>query len=205
MVTMLLFLFPLALLAASTSAKRASITPHDRYSSSIGVLGCKINTDRVAYWPGTIGCNNICLEVSYEGRSLHLLRVDQSGGAFDVSYDAWNQLIFGTSARISPHLGGAFAVDYEYVPVERCRHLMEDGTLAFSAANSMNYVALCLQDSGSWVSKNFRLFNILDPQCKYGFNEICTLTQGLPVCLHTLGSNQRLEGHDVKDLSYVVS
>ncbi|KAH0006683.1 hypothetical protein KCU78_g12180, partial [Aureobasidium melanogenum] len=31
-----------------------SATPHVEYSSSIGVLGCKINTNRVAYWPMSV-------------------------------------------------------------------------------------------------------------------------------------------------------
>ena len=53
-------------------------TPHDSYSSSIGVLGCKVNTNRVAYWPGSVDCNNICVSLSYEDRSVNLLRVDQS-------------------------------------------------------------------------------------------------------------------------------
>ena len=28
-----------------------TVTPHEQYSSSIGALGCKLNTNRVAYWP----------------------------------------------------------------------------------------------------------------------------------------------------------
>lgn len=30
-----------------------SVTPHVEYSSSVSVLGCKTNTNRVAYWPST--------------------------------------------------------------------------------------------------------------------------------------------------------
>lgn len=32
-------------------AAQAGITPHEQYGSSIGVLGCKIDTNRVACWP----------------------------------------------------------------------------------------------------------------------------------------------------------
>ena len=80
----------IAALVASVSAvaipevKRSgsiSITPHDAYSSSIGVLGCKINTNRVAYWPSFPSCDNMCVRVSSNGRSVHLLKIDQSGGA----------------------------------------------------------------------------------------------------------------------------
>jgi hypothetical protein len=31
------------------------------YSSSAGVLGCKVNTDRIAYWPMAVDCHNICV------------------------------------------------------------------------------------------------------------------------------------------------
>ena len=53
------------------------VTPHDSYSSSVGVLGCKIDTDRVAYWPASVDCTNICVSLSYEGRDVKL-RLDTS-------------------------------------------------------------------------------------------------------------------------------
>lgn len=65
-------------------------TPHEQYSSSAGVLGCKIDTNRVAYWPGPVDCDSICVSVSRAGRSVTLLRIDSSQGAHDLSYDAWN-------------------------------------------------------------------------------------------------------------------
>ena len=49
-----------------------SVTPHAEYSSSIGVPGCKINTNRVAYWPGSVDCNNICVKVTNGDRSHRL-------------------------------------------------------------------------------------------------------------------------------------
>ncbi|TXB97704.1 hypothetical protein FocTR4_00012160 [Fusarium oxysporum f. sp. cubense] len=58
-----------------------SITPHDQYSSSIGVLGCKVDTNRIAYWPLEVGCDGICVKVANKGRFLHLLRIDKSQGA----------------------------------------------------------------------------------------------------------------------------
>ncbi len=63
--------------ASAAAAIGVSVTPHDMYSSSVGVLGCKINTNRVAYWPMSVDCDNICVQVSYQGRSLNLLRIDQ--------------------------------------------------------------------------------------------------------------------------------
>ena len=78
------------------------ITPHAEYSSSVGVLGCKVDTNRIAHWPLAVGCDNICVKVSNEGRSLHLLRIDMSQGAYDISYDAWNYLASGASAMDNP-------------------------------------------------------------------------------------------------------
>lgn len=46
-------ILPLALLLTPlTSAVTLSITPQEEYSSCVGVLGCKINTNRVAYFSG---------------------------------------------------------------------------------------------------------------------------------------------------------
>jgi hypothetical protein len=73
------------------------ITPNDAFASSLGVLGCKINTNRVAYWPTPVGCDDMCVKVSREGRSVHLLKIDQSRGAYDISYGMFLQ--FPDSAR----------------------------------------------------------------------------------------------------------
>src|SRR4051812_23700118 len=99
----------LALVASVTTRVTATTvwaTPHDSYSSSIGVLGCKINTNRVAYWPASVDCTKVCVKLSYEGRSVKLLRIDQSGGAHDVSFDAWNYLYTGYPATKKPTAGG---------------------------------------------------------------------------------------------------
>ncbi|PKS10360.1 hypothetical protein jhhlp_002111 [Lomentospora prolificans] len=159
------------------SSGSASVTPHESYSSSVGVLGCKINTNRVAYWPESVDCNNICVKLSYGGRSVHLLRIDQSEGAHDVSYDAWNYLSTGNSAAQDPTTGGGIAMDYEYVDAGECADLIltDDGKLPLSASNSMNYLASCLDQPSSWVAKNYQLWNVLDPVCQWGCDEKCTL------------------------------
>ncbi|EXM14073.1 Cerato-platanin [Fusarium oxysporum f. sp. vasinfectum] len=169
----------------------ASITPHDQYSSSIGVLGCKININRVAYWPGSVDCNNICVKVSYESRSIYLLKIDSSGGAYDISYDAWNYLGFGKSASDSPQQGGGIAMNYEFVHASECTDILDNGKLPLTAANSMNYVASCLSEPNSWVAQNYELYNINDPICKYGVNEKCYLNLAIsnqPECPSGLGA-----------------
>ncbi|OAQ63976.1 cerato-platanin [Purpureocillium lilacinum] len=183
---------------------RISVTPHEQYSSSIGALGCYLNTNRVAYWPETITCDNICVKVTNGDRSVNLLRVDQSGGAHDISYDAWNYLAYGESATLDPHEGGGVAMTYEQVDGNECKPLLKDGKLALSASNSMNFYASCL-GSENWVAKNSELVNIDDPLCKYGYDEICSLDLHIsnqPSCSHALGSHSPTDDLAVTNIAY---
>ncbi|RSL81782.1 hypothetical protein CDV31_017001, partial [Fusarium ambrosium] len=182
----------------------ANITPHEQYSSSIGVLGCKINNNRVAYWPGSVGCDDICIRLYNEGRSVHLLRIDTSGGAYDISYDAWNYLVFGKSAVEEPHMGGGIDMNYDVVHASECQHLLYEGKLPLSAANSMNYVASCLAQPGSWVAQNYLLYNINDQLCKIGSDDECHLdltTSNQPSCPSPLGIGTPLD-YKVENIQY---
>lgn len=208
----------LSILAATAAAlptekvlqKRGTIsaTPHVEYSSSVGVLGCKINTNRVAYWPQSVGCDNMCVKVSYQDRSLHLLRVDQSGGAYDMSYDAWNTLVTGKNATIDPQMGGGYDMEYESVHMSECSHLIHDseGKLAFSAANSMNFISSCLSEPNSWVAKNYGLWNIYNSICTNGVDEKCSLDLSVsnqPSCGNSiLGINTPLDTCKVTNIAY---
>ena len=200
----------IALLGASGFAAAATsvgVTPHDQYSSSVGVLGCYINTNRVAYWPEAIDCNNICVTVSYAGRSVNLLRIDQSGGAHDISYDAWNYLYTGFSATEKPTAGGSLSMTYVNQPAATCAGLIytTGGKLPLSAANSMNYLSSCLNQPSSWVSQNYVLYNILNPTCTYGYDEICTLdwpSQNQATCPHQLGVPAILTTKPVYNILY---
>ena len=183
------------------------VTPHAIYSSSVGVLGCKVDTNRIAYWPAPVDCNNICVSLKYGSRSLHLLRIDQSGGAYDVSYDAWNELYTGHSAEDKPTAGGAIEMTYESETPEKCRDLIHTtgGKLPLSAANSMNFLASCLADEDSWVAKHHVLYNVLDPSCTMGRSEECALdwpAQNQPTCPHTLGVSDELHDMAVYNIEY---
>ncbi|KAK3315929.1 hypothetical protein B0H66DRAFT_559989 [Apodospora peruviana] len=197
----------LAASASLTSAISVSVTPHEQYSSSVGVLGCKINTNRVAYWPMAVDCNNICVKVSYSGRSVYLLRIDQSGGAYDISYDAWNYLKTGQSATANPTAGGGIQMDYQNVAAENCASLIHSssGGLPLSASNSMNYVASCISQSNSWVGKHHELINILNPTCTWGYDEVCSLNLAVsnqPTCPHQLGVPAVLKDRPVINIQY---
>ncbi|KAK3689403.1 hypothetical protein B0T22DRAFT_171544 [Podospora appendiculata] len=192
--------FSLSLIAAPLAMADSGtvwVTPHESYSSSVGVLGCKVNTDRIAYWPSAVDCTNICVSLTYSGRTVHLLKVDQSAGAHDVSYDAWNYLYTGFPATEKPAAGGATAMEYQDVDVSVCADLIhtDDGKLPLSASNSMNYLASCLGQKDSWVGRNYALYNIMDPLCAWGYDEGCTLdwpaaNQG--TCPHVLGTPEAL-------------
>jgi hypothetical protein len=155
----------------------------------------------------SVDCTNICVSLSYGGRSVYLLRVDQSGGAYDVSYDAWNYLITGYPATSKPTTGGAIAMEYENVDASKCAGLIQtDGhKLPLSAANSMNFLASCLSQSNTWVAKNYVLYNILDSICSWGYDEECTLdlsTSNQPKCPNTLGSPISLTNAPVYNIQY---
>lgn len=192
-------------LAAAANAIGISITPHDKYSSSVGVLGCHINTNRVAYWPMWPGCDTVCVKVTANGRSVNLLQIDSSGGAYDISYDAWNYLNCGHSAKQHPTMGGGIPAEYEKVPMSQCADLIytPDKKLPLSAANSIGYYVGC--GANSWVGKNSALYNIYTPNCRYGFNEVCKLDLAVsnqPKCAHTLGAMNELGGLRVHDIAY---
>ncbi|KAH7033486.1 uncharacterized protein B0I36DRAFT_321554 [Microdochium trichocladiopsis] len=182
-------------------------TPHDSYSSSVGVLGCKVDTNRIAYWPGSVDCNNICISLTYEDRTVRLLRVDQSQGAFDVSYDAWNYLYTGYSATAKPTAGGALPMNFETLPAGDCADLIhtEGSKLPLSASNSMNFLASCLAQPDSWVAKNYVLYNILDSVCSWGYDETCTLdwpTANQAKCQNALGQPVTLTSAPVYNIKY---
>jgi hypothetical protein len=194
-------------LAIPSKRDTIAITPHDQFSSSVGVLGCKIDTDRVAYWPSAVSCDNLCVRVSANGRSVNLLKIDQSGGAYDISYDAYNYLVTDQSARDNPIEGGQVSATYEDLPISECEGLLKtvDKTLAFTAANSMDFVTSCKQTS-SWVGNNFSLFNIATSQCTLGVDERCQYPDlnlgNQPTCPHTLGIQTKLDGLEVQDIAY---
>jgi hypothetical protein len=198
-------------LAAAATARAAGgtvwVTPHESYSSSVGVLGCKVDTNRIAYWPPSVDCDNICVSLTYGDRTVHLLRIDQSQGAHDVSYDAWNYLLTGYSAADRPATGGAVAMEYQDVDPSVCADLIhtQGNKLPLSAPNSMNFLASCLSRD-TWVARNHLLYNILDPICEWGSDETCTLdwpTANQPACPSKLGSPTVLTGDPVYNIQYM--
>ncbi|KAK3504174.1 hypothetical protein B0T13DRAFT_486758 [Neurospora crassa] len=178
---------------SSGSGSLFDVTPHSFSSSSIGVLGCKINTNRVAYWPDEVDCDNLCIKLTNvtAGRSVTLLRIDHSGGAHDISYDAWNYLATGHPAAPGTAIaGGAMGeIHYQYLPADNCKSLITDGSgkLPLMGANSMNFLSLYHK----------------------GYDEKCTLAAGAnqATCPHALGSGAAVSitnptDHKVMNIEY---
>lgn len=99
---------------AETGSGTYSVTPHDAFSSSIGVLGCKIDVNRVAYWPTAPDCTDMCVKLTNNGNSITLLHIDQSGGAHDISYDAWSRLNCGVPGTDGTCQGGGVDMQCEF-------------------------------------------------------------------------------------------
>ena len=135
------------------------------------------------------------------------MRVDQSGGAHDISYDAWNTLYTGSGAAQDPQMGGGVDMTYENVDMSECADLLlnSNGKLGLTAANSMNYVSSCISEPSSWVAQNYALYNIADAVCTLGVDEQCTLdlaTSNQPSCPHQLGVQTPLTTCPVYNLAY---
>ncbi|KAM0749441.1 hypothetical protein T439DRAFT_327139 [Meredithblackwellia eburnea MCA 4105] len=188
----------------------AGITPHDVYGSSAGVPGCKININRVAYWPSAVSCDDICVKVTNKvaGRSVFLLKIDQSQGsnaAHDISYDAYNYLKTGQSATVHPITGGPETWDYQYVDPSNCADLMDGGKLPLEAVPSMNYLVSCLAQPNSFVAKNHVLYNIWDSICRLGADEVSTINypaENQPVCPSGFGVNTKELGKTIYNIEY---
>ncbi|TGO56044.1 hypothetical protein BCON_0083g00370 [Botryotinia convoluta] len=204
---------PAIIPTATTSANLPSetlisVTAHQQFSSSIGVLGCMIDTNRVAYWPSSPDCGDtMCVKLSHNGRSVNLLHIDHSGGAYDISYDAWNYLYVGQSATQDPQYGGGIDANYTALPISECANLITspDKKLPLAAANSMNYVTSCLALPASWVATNYGLWNIATSACTYGIDEQCVLNltvSNQPTCPHQLGLQIPLTTLPVFDIEY---
>jgi hypothetical protein len=191
-------------LPVKRQARELVIKAHDAYSSSIGVLGCKINTDRVAYFPDPVSCDDICVKVSANGRSVFLLRIDRSGGSPDISYDAFNFLQTGQGAEVNPQFPGSMTATVESAPISNCLEFITEPSkkLAFIAANS-EFATGC--PAGSFVRENHILYNIRNPTCSLGFDEVCQMpppeVSNQATCPHILGAQDPLTTQPVFNIA----
>ncbi|RDA92099.1 hypothetical protein CP533_6083 [Ophiocordyceps camponoti-saundersi (nom. inval.)] len=184
------------------------VTAHDKYASSIGVLGCKgVNLARVAFFPGTPGCDDFCVEVKHKDRSVYLLRIDSSGNptTFDISCQAYDYLVHGTESKNSCKTADRTPMTYETVDPEKCKGLLAGGELPISAPNP-NYYTQCANSSTfKKGGLSLALYNINDSRCQYGIDEKCTWSNpsvGVPECKSGLGKGNTSPLQQITDPSY---
>ncbi|KAI3397178.1 hypothetical protein diail_11152 [Diaporthe ilicicola] len=189
------------------------ITPHDQFSSTIGALGCKVDVNRMAYWPYWPDCSKMCIKLTFGSRSRTVLHMDVSGGAHDISFDTYQYLAYGTSATASPAMlnpapNGQVQMDYEVVDMSQCADIItsDTGKLAFTAGNP-NQVNKCLGEGSNWVAKNYEVRNIAESQCQYGVDEVCSFdtvtgTSKCPSGVNSKGSVPLSPAQPVIDYQY---
>lgn len=98
-------------------------------------------------------------------------------------------------------------MDYKDVDASECEDLIntKGNKLPLSAANSMNYLASCLEQEDSWVAKHYVLYNIMDAICTWGYDESCTLDwpdANQATCPHGLGTPVALTDAPVYNIQY---
>lgn len=171
------------------------VTPHAQFSSSIGVLGCKVNVNRIAYWPYFPDCTNMCIKLTFGSRSRTVLHIDQSGRNYDISFDTFQYLLYDSSATASPAIlnpSSGTNMDYEIVDMSECSDIItsDTGKLSIIAANP-NQVISCVSQPDSWIKQNYELRNIRTSDCMYGVDEVCTFdaVTGTASCPSMVGTD----------------
>lgn len=173
--------------------RTVSVTPHMYYSAALGVVGCKVNTNRVMYFPLTefpLACDSLCYRITNGDRSIHLVQIDWSQGAHDISYDAFNYLVTGKHATeaatndLTPTKMKVERVDMQHCVDDGILDAA-DGNLAFSAWSGSGQGSVSARgqplqcrahESGSWIDKNSILIDMANPMLPgTGADRQCTL------------------------------
>ncbi|KAG8630921.1 hypothetical protein KVT40_000061 [Elsinoe batatas] len=172
-------------LAAFTTATMQTVTGHVEYRSTIGVLGCKVDTNAVAYWPTTGDCDSVCAKVRNPATGIEktvlTIGTSSASSVYDIS---WKRYVELKGQPDTPE-GNAAAYDggtpMEVFPVtmDQCEDLIyyeEDGQkkLPFLAL-SPNFLNECQASSpNSWVAQNGVLLDFVNDCCTIGKDQKCT-------------------------------
>ncbi|GAM90554.1 hypothetical protein ANO11243_085980 [Dothideomycetidae sp. 11243] len=173
---MLSVLLACAGLLSMAVADSATFTPQVQFSSSIGVLGCKVDYNRVAYFPYLPGCDNLCVKVSYGDRSVNLLHIDTSGAAHDISADAFTYLITGQEASASnPVPSTPTEMEWSVISMDNCYGLIwtPDYKLPIIAESPTAVVNCKANEPSSWLANNYTLYNYVNSCCTLGVEDVC--------------------------------
>ncbi|KAF2874271.1 hypothetical protein BDV95DRAFT_441101, partial [Massariosphaeria phaeospora] len=165
------------------------LTPHTAFQATAGVLGCKVNVNRVSYFPIVPTCMTICMKITAKARSILVLNIGTSGGAWELSWDAWNYLNTGKNATENPTKNDGIPFQWQFVETTECAHLIytEDGKIPVRAVD-LAYYRQCPNGTA-------QLYNIQSTQCTFGVDERCKEPQSgidLAICPSQLGINTPL-------------
>ncbi|KAF2148222.1 hypothetical protein K461DRAFT_282639 [Myriangium duriaei CBS 260.36] len=167
----------LSLAAADYGVKTATFTPHVQYASSMGVLGCKINTNRVGYLPMWPGCDNLCYKIHNPatGNSVNILHVDSSAAAYDISADAFNYLVTGQGAKGNAVDPNPTTMEYSVVSMDQCYDIINGNTTKLPIlAKNPDAVSNCIaNEPKSWLANHYALYNLANSCCSYGEDVPC--------------------------------
>jgi hypothetical protein len=163
------------------SSGTISLDSHVEYSSSIGVLGCMINTNRIAYWPLTPPCDNPCVKLTApNGNTINVLHIDTSGGSYDISMDAYKTLKYGPDWRtINTQPEAKWeGVKYEYVSMDQCAGILPNGKIPVMAKSPNKHTECKTSSPASIWATSVELYDIDDTQCLRGVLQTCQILPG---------------------------
>jgi hypothetical protein len=180
------------------SSKRATtgtiaLRPHVEYDSSMGVIGCLINTNRIAYWPLPPPCDNPCVKLTApNGNTINVLHIDKSTSSYDISMDAFKTLKYGADWRsVNTQVESEWeGVQYEYVSMDQCAGILPDGTLPLIAKSTQSYDNCVKSEPQSFWAKNSQFWDVDDGRCLRGKLQKCELVPGntVPQCADGAGA-----------------
>ncbi|KAJ4367830.1 hypothetical protein N0V86_009667 [Didymella sp. IMI 355093] len=164
-----------------------ALDSHVEYSSSTGVIGCLINTNRIAYFPMMPPCSNPCIKLTApNGNSINVLHIDQSGGSYDISMDAYKTLKYGAGWKSINTLPEAKwdGVTYEYVSMDQCGGILPQGTLPVIAKSPNKYVECAASEPQSFWATHTQFYDIDDTRCLRGVMQTCEMVppNNTPTC-----------------------
>lgn len=161
----------------------------------MGVIGCLVNTNRIAYFPMTPPCSNPCIKLTApNGNTINVLHIDQSGGSYDISMDAYKTLKYGAGWASINALPEAKwdGVKYEYVSMDQCKGILPSGKLPVIAKSPNKYVECVASEPQSFWAKNTQFYDIDDARCLRGVMQTCEMVppNNTPTC-----ANGKMAGH----------
>ncbi|KAF4553723.1 Hypothetical protein D9617_6g094550 [Elsinoe fawcettii] len=177
-------LFTIAGLAALSAAKVQKVTGHVEYRSTLGIPGCKINTNAVAYWPTTGDCDSVCAKVKNPANGVEktVLTIGTSSdpSVYDISWKRYVELKGegDDAAGNAAAYDGGTDMEVNPVSMDQCLDLInyEEGgqkKLPFIAL-SPNFLNECKSSSpNSWVAQNGVLLDFNNDCCTMGKDQKC--------------------------------